>query len=178
MHAPRPPVTQPAIAPTLETPLGPLWASWNSEGALTQLWFRTQPRVGSTVTPDARWVDQLREEMTQYFAGQRTRFDVAVAPAGTPFQLRVWTALLSIPWGETRTYAQLAEAVGSPRGFRAVGGANGANPVAIVIPCHRVVAGSGLGGYTGGLDLKRQLLALEGHPDYSAASAAGELPLF
>ena len=178
MHAPRTPVLPPQIAPTLETPLGPLWASWNGEGALTQLWFRTQPRIGGSTLAEPRWIDQLREEMTEYFAGRRTRFDVAVAPAGTPFQLRVWTALRSIPFGETRTYAELADAVGSPRGFRAVGGANGANPVAIVIPCHRVVAGSGLGGYTGGLDLKRHLLALEGHAHYSAASAAGELALF
>jgi methylated-DNA-[protein]-cysteine S-methyltransferase len=103
-------------------------------------------------------VRQLRE----YFAGRRTAFDLPLALAGTPFQQQVWAELQRIPYGETISYRDLAERVGNPRGSRAVGGANGANPVAVVVPCHRVIAaGGGLGGYGGGLDRKRWLLAHE-----------------
>jgi len=103
-------------------------------------------------------VTQLRE----YFAGARRRFDLPLAPAGTPFQLRVWEALRQIPYGETVSYGELARRVGCPNGSRAVGLANGANPLSIVVPCHRVVgAGGRLVGYGGGLGAKRWLLALE-----------------
>lgn len=95
-------------------------------------------------------------------AGRLRRFDLPLAPQGTPFQLRVWRALQDIPYGRTCSYAELAAAVGSPRACRAVGQANGRNPLMIVIPCHRVIAaGGGLGGYSGGLDIKRFLLRLE-----------------
>ncbi len=102
-------------------------------------------------------------ELEEYFAGQRREFGFALDLRGTDFQLACWRALLAIPYGETRTYADIARAVGRPHGFRAVGRANNRNPVAIVVPCHRVIASDGtLCGYGGGLDVKRKLLELEG----------------
>jgi len=106
---------------------------------------------------------QVRHELDEYFAGTRKEFTFALDLRGTDFQKRCWNALLDIPYGETRSYAQIARTVGCPRGFRAVGMANHDNPVAVVVPCHRVLASDGdLGGYGGGLDLKRRLLELEG----------------
>jgi O-6-methylguanine DNA methyltransferase len=103
------------------------------------------------------------QELEQYFAGQRRQFQFRLDLRGTEFQLACWRALLAIPYGETRTYADIARAVGRPQGFRAVGLANNRNPVAIVVPCHRVIASDGtLCGYGGGLDIKRKLLELEG----------------
>jgi methylated-DNA-[protein]-cysteine S-methyltransferase len=102
-------------------------------------------------------------ELEEYFAGQRRAFSFPLDLRGTDFQRACWQALLQIPYGETRSYADIARAVGRPQGFRAVGMANNRNPVAIVVPCHRVVASDGtLCGYGGGLDIKRQLLQLEG----------------
>ena len=102
-------------------------------------------------------------ELDEYFAGQRRQFTFQLDVRGTYFQLQCWLALLEIPYGETRTYADIARAVGKPNAFRAVGLANNRNPIAIVIPCHRVIASDGtLCGYGGGLDLKERLLALEG----------------
>ncbi|MGO9242443.1 MAG: methylated-DNA--[protein]-cysteine S-methyltransferase [Bryobacteraceae bacterium] len=111
----------------------------------------------SPVLGDA--VRQLRE----YFAGQREVFTVPLRPSGTPFQLRVWHALEQIPYGHTRTYLDLARALGSPGAMRAVGAANGRNPLPIFVPCHRVIGANGsLTGYGGGLEVKRALLQLEG----------------
>jgi methylated-DNA-[protein]-cysteine S-methyltransferase len=102
-------------------------------------------------------------QLEEYFAGERTEFDLPLELEGTPFQKDVWLALGEIPYGKTISYAELATMVGRPTAFRAVGQANGANPIPIVLPCHRVLAsGGGIGGYGGGLDMKRQLLALEG----------------
>ncbi|HEY3975430.1 MAG TPA: methylated-DNA--[protein]-cysteine S-methyltransferase [Candidatus Sulfotelmatobacter sp.] len=102
-------------------------------------------------------------ELEEYFAGKRRAFTFALDLRGTDFQLACWRALLAIPYGETRSYADIARAVGRPQGFRAVGMANNRNPVAIVVPCHRVIASDGtLCGYGGGLDVKRKLLELEG----------------
>ena len=102
-------------------------------------------------------------QLGEYFAGRRRRFDVPVQLHGTRFQESVWLELAEIPFGETVSYAELANMVGHPNAYRAVGQANGANPIPIILPCHRVVAsGGGLGGYGGGLSMKRQLLALEG----------------
>jgi O-6-methylguanine DNA methyltransferase len=102
-------------------------------------------------------------ELEEYFAGRRREFSFPLDLRGTDFQLACWRALLAIPYGETRSYADIARAVGRPTGFRAVGMANNRNPVAIVVPCHRVIASDGsLCGYGGGLDLKRKLLELEG----------------
>ena len=102
-------------------------------------------------------------ELEEYFAGQRRQFSFPLDLRGTDFQLACWRALLAIPYGETRTYGDIARAVGRPQGFRAVGMANKFNPVAIVVPCHRVIASDGtLCGYGGGLEVKRKLLELEG----------------
>ncbi len=102
------------------------------------------------------------DELAAYFAGDRRAFDVPVEPAGTAFQRQVWAAVAAIPYGGTATYRDIAAAIGRPSAARAVGAANGANPLAIVIPCHRVVGSDGdLTGYAGGLDAKRLLLTLE-----------------
>jgi methylated-DNA-[protein]-cysteine S-methyltransferase len=103
------------------------------------------------------------DEIEEYFAGQRRQFTFPLDLRGTGFQLACWRALLAIPYGETRTYADIARAVGKPSAFRAVGMANHRNPIAIVVPCHRVIASDGkLCGYGGGLEVKRKLLELEG----------------
>jgi O-6-methylguanine DNA methyltransferase len=102
-------------------------------------------------------------ELAEYFAAARRTFSFRLDLRGTPFQVACWQALVAIPYGETRTYADIARAVGRPQGFRAVGMANNRNPIAIVVPCHRVIASDGtLCGYGGGLDIKRKLLELEG----------------
>ena len=102
-------------------------------------------------------------ELDEYFAGQRKQFGFHLDLRGTLFQLQCWLALLDIPFGETRTYADVARAIGKPQAFRAVGLANNRNPIAIIVPCHRVIASDGtLCGYGGGLDLKHKLLELEG----------------
>ena len=103
------------------------------------------------------------KQLEEYLAGTRESFDLPLAPEGTPFQRKVWDALLQIPYGQTRSYRQIAEAVDSPRGFRAVGMANNRNPIAVFIPCHRVVGADGsMVGYGGGLPIKEALLKLEG----------------
>ena len=115
------------------------------------------PRRPSALTNTA--ATQLQE----YFAGKRRAFDVPLSPQGTDFQLRVWRELRTIPYGQTRTYRDIAEAIGSPKGFRAVGLANNKNPLPILIPCHRVIGADGrLVGYAGGVKIKRYLLELEG----------------
>lgn len=101
-------------------------------------------------------------QLGEYFAGKRQRFDLTLDPQGTEFQRKVWNALAAIPYGETRNYREIAEAVGTPRAVRAVGAANGRNPLPIVVPCHRVIGADGkLVGYAGGLTVKRILLDLE-----------------
>jgi O-6-methylguanine DNA methyltransferase len=119
--------------------------------------------------PRANWKESAEatgsyiRELNEYFAGNRREFTFPLDLRGTEFQLKCWRALLQIPYGETRTYADIARAVNQPKGFRAVGLANNRNPIAIVVPCHRVVASDGtLCGYGGGLDVKRKLLELEG----------------
>ena len=104
------------------------------------------------------------KQLDDYFAGKRRNFELPLSPqGGTPFQQTVWKQLQKIPYGQTISYAQLAQAIGNPKACRAVGSANGKNPIAIIIPCHRVIASDGgLGGYASGLDNKIQLLALEG----------------
>ncbi len=118
--------------------------------------------------PDAKLVDDVGpgqaaiDQVLEYLERDRIDFDVPLDLRGTPFQREVWAALLEIPYGESRSYADIARAVGRPRATRAVGSANNANPVSLVVPCHRVIASDGsLGGYGGGADLKRKLLAME-----------------
>ena len=143
-----------------ETPFGPM--ALEGETALTRLWLPgTLPdlRGRGEETPLLR---AAREALLAYFAGERRDFDLPLAPAGTDFQRAVWEALKAIPYGGTRTYGEIAAAVGRPKAVRAVGQANHVNPLPIFIPCHRVVGkGGALTGYAGGLDLKRALLALE-----------------
>jgi methylated-DNA-[protein]-cysteine S-methyltransferase len=113
--------------------------------------------------PSDKKTKPYARELTEYFTGKRRDFTFPLDLRGTPFQLKCWRALLRIPYGETRSYADIARAVGKPQAFRAVGMANNRNPIAIVVPCHRVVASDGtLCGYGGGLDVKRKLLELEG----------------
>lgn len=132
------------------------------DGAITGAYFQ-----GETVPADAEMGETplLREagqQLSEYLAGTRKQFSLLLAPAGTDFQRVVWNALIAIPCGETRTYAQIAQQIGSPKAARAVGLANNRNPIPIFIPCHRVIgADGGLAGYAGGLELKRFLLALE-----------------
>jgi methylated-DNA-[protein]-cysteine S-methyltransferase len=123
------------------------------------------PNDAAPVGADAAATPVLKEtarQLEEYFAGERTQFDVPLELDGTAFQHQVWAELLLIPYGRSISYGELARRVGRPRASRAVGQANGRNPVPIIVPCHRVVAGDGLGGYGGGLPLKRALLALEG----------------
>ncbi len=144
---------------TYRTPIGPLTVA--SDGtAVTHVLFGARKLPGRAVPTELtnRAVNQIQE----YLAGKRTAFDVPLAPQGTEFQRRVWAALQNIPYGQTRTYADVAAVVGSPKATRAVGSANNRNPIAIIIPCHRVVGANGkLTGYAGGLALKQRLLDLE-----------------
>ncbi|HZF24676.1 MAG TPA: methylated-DNA--[protein]-cysteine S-methyltransferase [Steroidobacteraceae bacterium] len=119
--------------------------------------------------PEEGWIadssafESVRRQLREYFAGRRRAFDLGLMMPGTPFQCAVWSALRAIPYGETISYAELARRLGRPRAVRAVGSANGANPLPIVVPCHRVIGSDGsLTGFGGGLELKRSLLALEG----------------
>ncbi len=112
--------------------------------------------------PESALLQRTARELDEYFAGQRQTFDLPLSLHGTPFQMRVWAALQQIPYGETRSYAQVAVMAGNPKSCRAVGMANHRNPVSILVPCHRVInADGGLGGYGGGLEAKQFLLTLE-----------------
>ena len=141
----------------IKTPIGPLTLEAD-ENAVTAIRFSAGGAQDASPLLDAAEA-QLRE----YFAGARRTFDLPLAPHGTAFQQRVWTASRTIPYGETRTYGELAAAIDSPNASRAVGMANHRNPLPILIPCHRVIGADGsLTGYAGGLATKRRLLALEG----------------
>ncbi|MFD3941866.1 methylated-DNA--[protein]-cysteine S-methyltransferase [Streptomyces sp. NPDC058579] len=134
---------------------------------------RHRPAEETFGAPDPRPFGETVHQLDAYFAGELTQFALPLNLIGTPFQLRVWESLCRIPYGETRTYGELAEELGNPGASRAVGLANGKNPVSIVVPCHRVVGASGsLTGYGGGLDRKRRLLAFE------SGAAAPEDALF
>jgi methylated-DNA-[protein]-cysteine S-methyltransferase len=147
---------------TLASPVGELRIAVDDEGRLIRIDFPGPSRLTAAIADSKRCagvVQQLRE----YFAGARRTFDLELAPAGTPFQLRVWRELRRIPYGVTISYQDLAVRVGSPKAMRAVGAANGQNPIPIVVPCHRVIGKDGsLTGFGGGLPTKRALLQLEG----------------
>lgn len=150
----------------IDSPVGRLKLVASDAGVAAILWPHENPRRvrQGHLVPDNRHPVLLRAEhqLQEYFAGQRKRFDLELDFAGTPFQCRVWQALLTIPYGETRTYAGIARQIGNPTAIRAVGAANGRNPISIVVPCHRVVGATGsLTGFAGGLDAKAYLLALE-----------------
>lgn len=146
------------------SPIGQLLLAGEGD-ALSTLAFQTGPKARGAgtdwVREDARFAEASRQ-LREYFAGERRVFDLDLAPSGTPFQLSVYDALARVPYGETVTYLDLAKEIGNPKAVRAVGGANGANPLAIVLPCHRVIGSSGsLTGFGGGLEVKRYLLELE-----------------
>lgn len=127
---------------------------------LTGLWFDAKGRAPGV--DDAKHFGRVTAQLDEYFAGDREDFDLELEPEGSEFQLRVWTALRAIPYGSTTSYGEVARRIGQPSASRAVGLANGKNPIAIIVPCHRVIGADGsLTGYGGGLDRKRFLLALE-----------------
>ena len=150
-----------------DSPVGPLVLAVSEKGLVTLGFDRGifPPAKNKSIV----WEESetgartFMRELNEYFAGERREFSFPLDLRGTPFQLQCWNALLEIPYGETRTYADVARTVGKPQAFRAVGLANNRNPIAIVVPCHRVIASDGtLCGYGGGLDVKRKLLELEG----------------
>jgi methylated-DNA-[protein]-cysteine S-methyltransferase len=152
-----------------ESPLGPLTLI-ASGGALTGLYMNGRrpasadaaDAAGDAEGADAAVLDEVERQLSEYFSGQRQAFDLPLALNGTAFQRRVWEALLGIGYGRTLSYGQLADQIGQPTAARAVGLANGRNPVSIIVPCHRVVGADGsLTGYGGGLDNKHRLLELE-----------------
>ena len=149
----------------VDTPLGRLLLGWET-GGLTRVNFNegTHP-----YRPDPSWQYaeesgfEAAEQFRDYFRGQRRSFDLPLAPRGTDFQRSVWQALTAIPYGETVSYGDIARAIGRPKAVRAVGAANGRNPLPVVVPCHRVIGSDGkLTGYTGGMHIKEFLLGLEG----------------
>jgi methylated-DNA-[protein]-cysteine S-methyltransferase len=150
----------------VDSPIGRLKLVATDEGLAAILWENDRP---SRVRLEIDKVDnrhpvliETERQLTEYFAGHRRNFALTLDTAGTEFQRKVWSALRTIPFGETRSYGQIATQIGSPRAVRAVGAANGRNPVSIVTPCHRVVGSTGaLTGFAGGLDVKARLLALE-----------------
>jgi O-6-methylguanine DNA methyltransferase len=164
----------------MNSAIGPLFLAASGRG-LVALEFDARLPGQQSIRPNPRHLREEKEkknfrfensarrmrpyvsELEEYFAGKRREFTFPLDLRGTDFQLACWRALLAIPYGETRSYAAIARAVGKPNAFRAVGMANNRNPVAIVVPCHRVIASDGtLCGYGGGLDVKRKLLELEG----------------
>lgn len=150
------------FAQTYHTPLGKLTII-EDHGAITHLGFAASPKLpAGAVANETALLKEANHQLTEYFAGRRRQFDLPLAPQGTPFQQKVWTALQKIPYGETVSYQDIARQVDNPLGCRAVGMANNKNPIAIVIPCHRVVGKNGkLVGYAGGLSIKEFLLGLE-----------------
>lgn len=148
----------------IESPVGPLLLVADDAG-LRQILFvngRHQARPEASWKQDAAPLEKAIAQLRSYFAGEREDFDLPLAPEGTSFQQGVWRRLCDIPYGETISYGELARRIGNPQASRAVGLANGSNPIPIVIPCHRVIGSDGkLTGYGGGLPIKEKLLALE-----------------
>ena len=151
----------------MESPIGPLLITGEAQ-TLVQVGFpsgKGKVEVGSDWLRNDTCLAQVVAQLEHYFSGELREFDLELAPRGTDFQRKVWAALAKIPFGETWNYAQLAREVGNPKAARAVGAANGANPIPIIIPCHRVIGADGsLTGFGGGLPTKRWLLAHEGVP--------------
>lgn len=145
----------------ISSPVGPLRLQADGVG-LTGIWFAADAKLESADLSCDPLLRAAAEQLAEYFAGRRTRFELPLAATGTPFQRAVWDALREIPYGQTWSYADVAQHIGRPRAVRAVGAANGRNPLPIVVPCHRVVGANGtLTGYGGGLHNKRILLDLE-----------------
>ncbi len=150
----------------LDSPIGILYVVATSQhlvGLVPEIgWSRLKKRFNILVESKNDIINNTQYQLTEYFKGNRQKFDISISLNGTDFQKSAWDALLEIPYGKTITYGEQAKNIGSPRAMRAVGGANGANPIAIVVPCHRVIGKSGkLTGYASGLAIKRFLLELE-----------------
>jgi methylated-DNA-[protein]-cysteine S-methyltransferase len=163
----------------VQSPVGRLTLVATDEGLAAILWERDRPsRVRLNIVGENSSHPVLVEtehQLEEYFARRRRQFELRLDPSGTPFQRTVWRALMTIPFGETRSYAQIAKQIGHPGAARAVGAANGRNPLSIVAPCHRVVGSTGaLTGFAGGLDVKAHLLALEGARGASLHRSAGD----
>ncbi|RON49291.1 cysteine methyltransferase [Pseudomonas frederiksbergensis] len=164
---------------TMASPVGELKLVANGSRLAAILWENDKPnrvRLGPMIeAPDNPVLLRTVQQLQEYFAGTRNRFDLELDFAGTDFQKKVWQALLTIPFGETRSYSEIAQQIGNPSAVRAVGAANGKNPISIVAPCHRVIGASGkLTGFAGGLEAKERLLTLEGC-EWPGASRTGEL---
>lgn len=148
----------------LDSPIGKLTLV-AVDGILAGVYMDQQRHLPGAETfgePDGTAFTEAARQLEEYFAGRRTSFDLPLAPRGTAFQLEVWQALREIPYGETASYGELADRIGQPKAVRAVGAANGRNPISIVVPCHRVIgAGGALTGYGGGIERKRYLIDLE-----------------
>jgi methylated-DNA-[protein]-cysteine S-methyltransferase len=148
----------------LSTPIGDIRVAWGDDG-LAEVSTGTQidgPADGADWKHDAKLKCAAIDQLEEYFAGERREFDLPLIMDGTPFQVTVWKALTRIPFGETTSYGALAATLDRPKASRAVGAANGQNPIAIVVPCHRVIGVNGsLTGFAGGIDIKRQLLTFE-----------------
>ena len=143
------------------SPLGQIRATATDRG-VSSLQFVDRAKGRASADSSNPHLQNLRAELDRYFDGKLRRFTVRLDLSGTPFRLNVWKELSRIPFGETISYIELARRIGNPKASRAVGGANGANPVCIIVPCHRVIAADGtLGGYSSGLERKKKLLALE-----------------
>jgi methylated-DNA-[protein]-cysteine S-methyltransferase len=161
------------VCKVVDSPVGRLKLVATDDGLAGILWENDRPgRVRLSIEAEDNEHPVLVEterQLAEYFAGQRQEFTVKLDFSGTAFQRKVWNALLTIPFGETRSYAEIARHIGNPAAARAVGAANGKNPVSIMAPCHRVVGSTGaLTGFAGGLDVKAHLLALEGRSLSSA----------
>lgn len=151
---------------SMKSPVGELTLVASDHGLAAILWEDDNPKrvpLGETVRDDQHPVLlETERQLNDYFAGHRTQFDLKLAAEGTEFQKEVWRALSTIPFGETRSYGQIANQIGRPKAVRAVGAANGRNPISIVVPCHRVIGSNGkLTGFAGGLEAKSVLLKLE-----------------
>jgi methylated-DNA-[protein]-cysteine S-methyltransferase len=161
---------------TVQSPVGALTLVATDNGLAAILWEHDNPkRVPLNIVGESEGHPVLLEvenQLANYFAAKRRYFDLPLDFAGTEFQKKVWAALLAIPFGETRSYARIAEEIGHPKAARAVGAANGRNPISIVVPCHRLIGSAGgLTGFAGGLDAKRHLLDLEaGKPGWAFPS--------
>jgi len=149
----------------MHTDIGELWLCTNTYGHVSNISFGKREGFfyRFRYLPANGHCDSIKKQLKEYFNKQRTHFDVECVFNATRFQKQVWQALLTIPYGKLISYAELAEIIGNPYSYRAVGNAAGANPIAIIVPCHRVIRGSGaIGGYAGGVEKKRFLLHLEG----------------
>jgi methylated-DNA-[protein]-cysteine S-methyltransferase len=155
-------MTTKTVTMPYESPIGQLVLECDGD-VLIGIWLPNERRHARNDADDVPPVlKETASQLDEYFAGERTDFDVRMELDGTDFQRQVWTELTRIPYGETISYGDVARRVGRPSAPRAVGQANGRNPIPVIVPCHRVVASNGIGGYGGGLKVKRQLLAVEG----------------